>query len=277
MQDNPKNGFVYAASGEEYSQLALISARSLREFCPLAQIDFFTDCDVGPNHPFDRVVPLTRSWFRPKFEALPESRFDRTVYIDADAMVVADISDLFVVLEHHEFCAAPVIRNNRPDNCRIWKTKLPLSVPRYNCGLIGIQNTPKVVQFMRQAEDIMIAENLDHDQSMMRERLFQSDIRVVTLPYEYNCNEITYIDLLSNEFSAPRVLHFAEIRDHPSHGATAKQLLGKVLGPERMAFLEKHRQNDASQGATELVEMPSKCTLRMHENWGKGGQSSASA
>lgn len=265
-QDNTNYGFVYAASGQGYTELALIAATSLRAVCPDAQIDLFTDCEIGLEHPFDRVIPLKRSWFRPKFEALIRSRFDRTVYLDADTYVVSDISDIFVVLEHHEFAAAPVIRNNYVYNRRIWKTKLPLSVPRYNCGVIGIQNTSRVVGLLQQAENIMIAENLDHDQSMMRELLFKSDLRVVTLPYEYNFNEITYIDILSDRFCAPRVLHFWEMRDH-LHDIEAPLLLStEVLGPARQRFLEEHRQNDAYLGAKEVVEMLSVAQRRAQEN-----------
>ncbi len=267
LLDNSTNyGFVYAASGQGYTDLAILSARSLRKVSPDAEIDLFTDCPVGDGHPFDNIYSLDRSWFRPKFEALLKSRFDRTVYLDADTFVVADISDIFEVLEHHEFAAAPVIRTNYADNRRIWKKSLPLAVPRYNCGLIGIQNSDRVHAFLQKVQDVLISEDLDHDQSLMREMLFESDIRVVTLPYEYNFNEITLIDILSDRFCAPRVLHFWRMRDHLVGSGVSQMLVEDLLGPARSWFLERHRNNDAYLGAKEVVPMPSIAALRADES-----------
>ncbi|MDX8354317.1 hypothetical protein [Cognatiyoonia sp. IB215182] len=179
--------------------------------------------------------------------------------------MVADISDIFDVLEHHEFAAAPVIRTNFALNRRIWRKELPLSVPRYNCGLIGIQNTPRMLAFLEQAEATMIAENLDRDQSMMREMLFESDIRVVTLPYEYNFNEPTMIDILSDRFAAPRVLHFWRMRDHLLDSQLHRMTIEEILGPARSWLLERHRANDAFLGAKEPVTMQSIAELRKRE------------
>lgn len=248
-------GFVYAACGQGYTDLAHISASSLRNVCPDAQIDLFTDSETLDDSPFDQVFGLNHSWFRPKFEALIRARFERSIYLDADTFVTADISDIFVVLERHEFAAAPVIRNNYILNRRRWKSDLPLSVPRYNCGLIGIQNTERTIDLLKQAEQIMIEENLDHDQSLMRELLFLSDLRIVTLPYEYNVNELTYLDILSDSFCAPRVLHFWRMREHLEQQKCPQKMLAELLGPNRMRFLKQHMANDASLGAHKVITM----------------------
>ncbi|MDX8353319.1 putative nucleotide-diphospho-sugar transferase [Cognatiyoonia sp. IB215182] len=258
-------GFVYATSGRGYADLAVVSAWSLREVAPEARIHLFTDTSIDCDHPFDHIETLHRPWFRPKFEAMIRSPFERTVYLDADTYIVADISDIFDVLEHHEFAAAPVIRYNHKLNRRSWRKELPLSVPRYNCGVIGIQNNPRVLAFLKQAEDTLISEQLDHDQSMMREMLFESDIRVVSLPYEYNFNELTMLDVVSDRFAAPRVLHFMRMRDHLAKTGVDHLTVHHLLGPERSRFLEKHRQIDMTLGATSIEPMPSVAELLQAE------------
>ncbi|MFO7731637.1 MAG: DUF5312 family protein, partial [Spirochaetia bacterium] len=50
----------------------------------------------------DRIHQLDDPWHRSKMDAMLLSRFDKTLYLDADLFVIADIRDVFEVLDHFD-------------------------------------------------------------------------------------------------------------------------------------------------------------------------------
>ena len=105
-------GFVFATTGALYTVLARRAARTLRKTMPDAQIDLFTD-QVLDDPVFTQIHRLHTSSSRPKMEAMRRSRFGKTVYLDADIVVLADVSELFALLDRVEFAACQgVARNN---------------------------------------------------------------------------------------------------------------------------------------------------------------------
>lgn len=201
-------GFVFAATGRKYVAAAAHAARSVRDTNPGFAIDLFTDDATGaPEGLFDKVHPLDTIWFRPKFESLYRSRFDRTLYLDADVRVMGDMSDVFDLLGRFDFAACQVAGRNQSYARRLWRKPLPNAFPQINGGVIGLNGAEKNRQFIRDCEAAMKLGETTGDQPIFREMLWDSDLRIAILPAEYNARNSTLWRYGGSKFAAPRVLH----------------------------------------------------------------------
>ncbi|WCR11941.1 hypothetical protein JHW45_06175 [Paracoccus stylophorae] len=99
-------GVVFATTGKTYNILARRAARTLKQCMPTVEIDWFTDATLKSDRVFSQIHRLSESFFRPKMEALRKSRFDRTLYLDADIIALSDVSELFTALDDFDLLAA---------------------------------------------------------------------------------------------------------------------------------------------------------------------------
>lgn len=204
--ERPSSGFVYAATGEIYVTLARRAARSLRRIHPDAQIDLFTDAPLEDDV-FSKVHILSESWFRPKMDAMRLSRFDRTVCLDADTMVVADLSSMFDVLDGFDIagCHGRFINN---EAAALTHTRpLPDAFAPVNSGVLAIKKSEKTQKLLNEWQSEMKRTGARLDQPVLRELLFDSDLRVWVLPPGYNLMSFNEIRGWWGLFSAPRILH----------------------------------------------------------------------
>lgn len=202
----PARGVVLAASGRRYTTLAIQTARSIRATCPGLAVDLYTDVPSGSDA-FDAEHVLERSWFRPKFEAMIRSRFERTIYMDVDIVVVADIGDILDILDRFDIAATHVQNRNQTFAVRQWRKPLPNAFPQINGGLIGFRRSPEVLAFLEDCQAAMIEHGLKADQPVFRELLYDSDLRLAVLPPEYNMRDRTLWRFTGSKIPAPRVLH----------------------------------------------------------------------
>ena len=94
-----RKGLLYLGSGEEYRKHAIWSAKQSQNFInyPIALVT-----DAKPDDTvFDKVIvdPTLSQSFFDKTTALRQSPFDKTVFLDCDAYVIGDISELFDLLD----------------------------------------------------------------------------------------------------------------------------------------------------------------------------------
>ncbi|GGD25642.1 hypothetical protein [Sinisalibacter lacisalsi] len=141
----PEKGFVFATTGESYTILARRAARSLRAVMPRAAIDLFTDQAVD-DVVFDQIHGLAHNGHRPKMEALRRSRFARTIYLDADVMVLTDISEVFDLLDGYDLAAA--LGGNRSQQMVPPDDGLPRAFPVVNSGVIAARSSPRLAAFL---------------------------------------------------------------------------------------------------------------------------------
>ncbi|MFV0243903.1 MAG: putative nucleotide-diphospho-sugar transferase [Qingshengfaniella sp.] len=199
-------GVVLAASGRRYVTLARQTAESIAATCPGLPVDLFTDGDTDPG-PFAQVHKLDRSWFRPKFEALVRSRFERTLYMDVDIVVVGDLSDVFDILDRFDIAATHVQNRNQSFAMRPWRKPLPNAFPQINGGLMAVKRSADTDALFQAVQQALIEENLPQDQPVLRELLYDSDLRLAILPPEYNLRDRTLWRFSGSKLPAPRVLH----------------------------------------------------------------------
>lgn len=204
--DHSSCGFVFAATGDLYIALARRAARSLRQIHPEAEIDLFTNIELD-DPVFSQVHMLSESWFRPKMEALIRSRFDRTIYLDADIMVIADLSTVFDILDRFDLACSHGRFINNEASAILHTRALPDAFVPVNGGVLAVRKSPDTQALLETWQAQMKATGARFDQPVLRELLYDSDLRVWVLPPGYNLMSLHELKTWWGLFSAPRVLH----------------------------------------------------------------------
>ena len=235
--DAPR-GYVYAATGGAAIALARHAARTLRAVAPRVSIDLWSDADCD-DEVFDRVHRLDRSTIRPKFEALRRSRFARTIYLDNDTIVLADPSDAFDVLERFDIAGAHTLRRNTRFSRSAWRRDLPLAFPQINTGMLAVRKSEVTERFLA-AVDAAIAETgAKKDQPIVRELLFDSDLRLAVLPPEYNYKNVRQAMSLDSKDTAPRILHVPDLHRRQDRTTGRVPPLADLFPPELLEHIDR--------------------------------------
>ncbi|MDO6680823.1 putative nucleotide-diphospho-sugar transferase [Oceanobacter sp. 5_MG-2023] len=233
------NGFVYAATGDiGYTQLAIRSARSLKAQCPDYPIDLFTDqpCD---DDVFDQVHVYEDSWFRAKIDALQDSRFEKTVYIDADTFVIDDISDVFFILDRFDIAAVHDQARASHHGQRIHKLSFPESFPALNSGVVGIRKTEETTAFLNTWKRLMQETGSNADQPLFRELIWLSNLHVHILPTEYNVMHLHWLRITNQARGFPKIIHSPSLHHFIDKDGEACPSLLSLLGYRTMRNLIK--------------------------------------
>jgi hypothetical protein len=197
-------GVIYIATGRVYVDEALISAASLKVHMPGLPITIFSNLAINdPN--IDRTVRIGSDSSPPtsatKFTHIGESPYRETLYLDSDTYVCDRLDDLFVLLKFFDLAAA-----HSPRRAMHEIDGVPDSFPELNSGVILFRRCA-AVQALFSAWADAFARNLElmqrdeirwlypphkrarilGDQGAFREALYRSEVRLATLPPEYNC------------------------------------------------------------------------------------------
>jgi hypothetical protein len=210
-------GVLYIATGKKYVQDAIRSARTVRKHSPGLEVHLFTDSRSYEDFkfeqspfPFSTVAVIDDPHRRSKVDYISRSPFDRTLYLDADTAVNADISDMFRVLERFDIAVAHAQHRNTPSSLAPWRLKLPDAFPQFNGGVILFRKSPKVIQLLEEWANSYKEAELRHDQPTLRELLWLSDLRIATLPPEYNVRYLKYHFLWSKSEAATKIFHLKQ-------------------------------------------------------------------
>lgn len=243
-------GYVYAATGDAYVTLARRSARSLRKVIGAdVPIDLFTDQKIT-DPVFDRVHALQHRSRRPKMEALRNSRFQKTVYLDADTICVAPIDDIFDILDRADLAAcAEQRRNDMRVRMQHRLGDVPAAFPQINSGVIGLRKSPATDKLLQDWHQITHSGQDKFDQHSLRYLLFHSDLRFHTLPAEYNVLYFGPFMLRAGAFAAPRLLHLPVLHKLPAGDPSRPLVASDALGPKQIAHLAAHLQADQTIAA----------------------------
>ncbi|MDF0602287.1 putative nucleotide-diphospho-sugar transferase [Psychromarinibacter sp. C21-152] len=239
----PSRGFVFAATGPGFTEIAGRAAESVRSVHPDGQIDLFTDQPEAAGV-FDRVHPLTNVSVRPKFEALLRSRFDRTIYIDADTRMIAPVGDVFDLLDRFDIAAAQDEGQNNPNSRRFWRTSVPAAFPQYNTGVIAVRRSEATDRLFAECDRAFRENGLEKDQPVFRELLYLSDFRIATLPMAYNCMFVRLLAGQDHEQIAPRILHLPRLHQHLSTKKPQLVTARDVVGPLMWRHILRMRRSD---------------------------------
>lgn len=190
--------FVYVAVGEKYVGEAAQSAASCKSAMPSCRTVLHTSERVR-HEVFDSVEEIgsdKEDPFLSKIRGIAAETAERFVFLDTDTYVVDDVSEVFALLDKFDMAAAhaPVkLQSNIWPELKPYGDGIPECFPEFNTGVIAIKNSERVRAVLARWESLFV----DHlsrplrpktqDQASFRTALYESDLRVCTLPAEYNC------------------------------------------------------------------------------------------
>ncbi len=261
-------GFIFATTGEDYTILARRSARSLRLVMPDANIDLFTDKSVD-DAIFDQVYQLDRVSHRPKMEAMRNSRFEKTIYLDADICVLSDVSDVFDILGRCDI--AGTLGSQRSQNMSPPGAGVPRSFPVINSGVLAFQKSPKISDFLAQWESEVLDKGTKLDQPTLRRLMFHSHLDFLALPPEYNLIHLALLNTWGGRMGAPRILHCRHLHKQPPGDPNLPFSLDELLSPILAQHVRDLISRDWSLGGnprslkTPLTKLKSKLRSKQAE------------
>ena len=177
-----KNGVLYVATGEDLISEARKSAESVRLHMNNTPIGIVTDESQEPTG-FDTVVYIDNPehGFKDKIQGMLQSPYERTVYLDTDTYVAEAINELFDMLDRFDIAATHNPNRNLHTNINLG---VPQSFPEYNTGVVAFKKQP-TTELFNQWQKLY---KTDHrgDQPSFRRVLYDSNLRLATLPREYN-------------------------------------------------------------------------------------------
>lgn len=211
VNQTPKFGVIYIATGRKYIEMAMKSALSIRKFSPELNIHLFGDWDKqGFNFekscaPFTSVGMVEDAHYRSKVDYMCKSLYDRTLYLDTDTRVAEDITPMFKLLDRFDIALAHA--PERVTRLQKWNTDVPDSFPQFNSGVILYKNSKEVIQVLSDWKQAFQEAKFRSDQVTLRELLWKSDLRIATLPPEYNLRFFKYIFLWNRREAKAKILH----------------------------------------------------------------------
>jgi hypothetical protein len=221
MEKVSNRGILYIAAGEKYIRAAIKSAKTVAIYCPGLPIHLFADFqnynfnfNLFP-YPFSSVETIANPHRRSKVDYLSRSPFAQTLYLDTDTTLNADIRDMYRILERFDIAIAHAHRRNTKDRLSKWRIDLPQAFPQYNSGVFLYRKTASTTQFFEDWSRLFKEAGFDQDQKTLRELLWLSDLRIATLPPEYNVRFLKYHFFWSKSEAQTKIFHLQMYHDGP--------------------------------------------------------------
>jgi len=232
-------GVVYLARGEMFLEEARVSAASVRRWMPGLPVTLFCDRAPAPTGLFDDVVEIGEASnpFREKLRCLARSPYERTLFLDTDTYLLADVSELFDLLGRFDLAAT------HDRSYTDWfppEAHVPAAFRELNTGVVAYRRSEATEHFF--AECLAWYERLSAasgpiplfrghlpDQPAFRAAVYHSQLRLAALTFEYNCR-FPYFGYASG---AIRILHGREFLTgfHPRELERAGAALNAVTTP----------------------------------------------
>jgi len=218
MVEQKSRGVLYIASGYEHIKAALLSAQSVRDTNPNLPIHLFADyqqqniqldAEPGPLTSWENISDPHR---RSKVDYISRTPFEQTMYLDTDTRVLCDLEDVFCLLENFDVALAHAHKRELPNKQKNLKVKTPNAFPQFNSGVFLFRKNAKTLEAFAKWQKWFYELKLPTDQNTLREILWESDLRIATLPPEYNVRFIKYILLWSKDEARPKILHLPYYR-----------------------------------------------------------------
>ncbi len=208
-------GVIYVASGAGYRALAEASARSLRAVEPALPVDLFTD-DPGAVETglFDAVRGIDNPHPRSKLDCMGQTRFERTLFLDADTLLLAPLGDLFDVLDRFELALAHDVRRATALIRESAGGPTPYAFPQLNSGVVLYRRSPRMRDFLAEWARRFAESGAARDQPVLKAMLWETDLRFWVLPPEFNLRRVTMLDAWEPGDALPTILHSHRLMDH---------------------------------------------------------------
>lgn len=206
------SGAIFCATGSKYLDLALEAIESFCHHHPEVPVTLF--CDFLNDSHTERIASLPNVrlhflenpefGFGDKIWSMRKSPYEKTVYLDADTLVIRPIwEDLSSLLEHFSLVALP----NMSLNHRWEEEAASRAFGQFNTGVV-LYNKSKATEFLDAWHEAWLKEEPDsrgHDQPSFRLAQIQSNTFCAPLSAEFNF-------MGTGGVGEVRVLHFTAWR-----------------------------------------------------------------
>ncbi|MBV7408006.1 putative nucleotide-diphospho-sugar transferase [Maritimibacter sp. DP1N21-5] len=237
MNPIPTHGVIYVATGADYRDLAQASARSLRACEPDLAIDLFTDDPAQiAGGLFDVVHLIETPHDRSKLDCMALTRFERTLFLDCDTLVVNPLGDLWTVLDRFDLALAHDVRRTSALIRQGHRHETPYAFPQLNSGVMLYRRSPAMDDFLAEWLRRYVAAGGYRDQPILKDLLWESDLRFYVLPPEFNLRRVTLLDGWEPLDVTPTILHSHRFMDHMRHGGTRISDVEALMDAERAAL-----------------------------------------
>ena len=270
-------GAIWVATGPGYLDLAVASARSLRRHEPDLPADLFTDLpEAAPAGLFDRVHPLDDPHPRSKLDAMARTRFARTLFLDADTLVLGPLGDLFDVALRFDLAMAHDVRRASRLIREGVAERTPYAFPQLNSGVVLYRRSPATLAFLAEWARRYRESGAARDQTVLKDLLWTDEtIRFYVLPPEFNLRRVTMLDAWEPLDARPTILHSHRLMDHlRGQGPRIADPLALIEEERRMLAAEwaaagadgadavaRFRAAQAALGEGEWTEPPAAATV----------------
>ena len=188
-KDNqPTQGVVYVAPRDDLLEEAFISVASLKRTNPALHVTLYTDL-IEKGTGFDRVEvpPRCRTGYMDKVVAMPESPYEKTLFLDTDTFIAGSLQPVFDLLECH-----PLVVARSTGAVTVPQPDVPSSFAEFNTGVIGYQaNTEirKLFSLWKTEYEALERSGVDRltDQPGFRNALWKLGLNFYVLGTEFNC------------------------------------------------------------------------------------------
>jgi hypothetical protein len=185
------NAFLYVATGEGYLEECLRSAVALIAVDQSAMVYLYTDSpEINTNKIFgdiDRVLKLDnpQNDFSDKIQAMLACEAKKIIFLDTDTLPLQAFN-LWNVLDNFDLAFV-----YDPIRWDFDLPQIPEAFPTPNTGFLAFRKTDKVVRVLERWLEIyneqMAGEKKPlHDQPAFRQAVYESELRFLVLPEEYN-------------------------------------------------------------------------------------------
>ncbi|MDS0220937.1 hypothetical protein NDI54_06175 [Haloarcula sp. S1AR25-5A] len=181
-------GILYIATGTDYANQAIISARIAKKNTNYP-VSIVSDQPISDSV-FDEVILLKDPYynFGDKILGMKKTPYEKTLFIDTDAYILDNISELFGLLSGFDIAAAQSPHNWTAETKNIRAGSIDDSLdalPDLNTGVIPYKMNDKTAYFLDKWDDFY-QEQHPQDQPTFVSALYDTGVDFVTLPRIYN-------------------------------------------------------------------------------------------
>ncbi|SLN35892.1 hypothetical protein PSA7680_01703 [Pseudoruegeria aquimaris] len=235
-----RDGVIYVATGAGYRALAVQSARSLKAWNPDLPVDLFTDAPEAEGLGiFDAVHPVPRDHPRVKLWCFAQSRFERTLFLDSDTLVLAPLGGLFPIADRFDLAMCHDVRRRSALVQEGGGVVTPEAFPQLNSGVMLYRKSPEALAFFENWRARFEALGAVRDQVPLKDLLWESDLRFYVLPPEYNLRRVTMLDAWEPLDALPAIIHSHRLLQHLRGHSERITSVARLLEAERAALAQE--------------------------------------
>ena len=186
---------MYSASGDPHIAEAVASARTSLQVNPVPHVLFAPRPaqadEEEPGLSFELFEPSDNPYVD-KIANMRRSPFDRTIFLDGDTYVTANITHVLELLDQYDLAVSHAPARRRFDDPGV-----PLAFCEFNTGVVAWRSGERTDAFMASWQETYVAWQQDPpfplagqalvaDQPAFRHCAWMSGMRIMVLPPEYN-------------------------------------------------------------------------------------------